>query len=135
MCVFCKIVAKEIPASILYEDESSIAFLDISQVTKGHTLIVPKNHVENLYNLSEQDATHLLLVASKLANVLRKTYQLEGLNMINNNGLLAGQTVNHFHIHLLPRYQVDELTIHFKQNEPNFVLLNQIKNEIQTNLK
>ena len=61
MCVFCKIVAKEIPASILYEDESSIAFLDISQVTKGHTLIVPKNHVENLYDLSEQDSTHLLL--------------------------------------------------------------------------
>lgn len=135
MCVFCKIVRKEIPASILYEDESSIAFLDISQVTKGHTLIIPKNHVENLYDLSKEDATHLLLVASKLANALRKTYQLDGLNMINNNGLLAGQTVNHFHIHLLPRYQVDGLTIHFKQNEPNFILLNQIKNEIQTNLK
>ncbi len=103
-CIFCKIVNGEIPSAKVYEDEHVLAFLDISQVTKGHTLVIPKVHKENLYELTPEMAKHIFSVIPKLANALKETYQPVGLNLVNNNGEKAGQSVFHFHAHLIPRY-------------------------------
>ncbi|MFD2508371.1 HIT family protein [Halalkalibacter alkalisediminis] len=103
-CVFCKIVNGEIPASKIYEDEHVLAFLDISQVTKGHTLVIPKNHHTDLFDLPQETSKHIYSVVPKLASAIKQTYNAEGLNMVNNNGEVAGQTVFHYHVHLIPRY-------------------------------
>lgn len=103
-CIFCKIVNGEIPASKVYEDEHVLAFLDISQVTKGHTLVIPKNHNENLYDLSEETARHLFAVIPKVTNSIKDQLKPEGLNLLSNTGEKAGQQVFHLHLHLIPRY-------------------------------
>lgn len=103
-CVFCKIVNGDIPAAKVFENENVLAFLDISQVTKGHTLVIPKVHKENLYELTPEIARNLFEVVPDIANALKTEYQPVGLNTINNNGEAAGQTVFHYHLHLIPRY-------------------------------
>lgn len=103
-CIFCKIVNGEIPSSKVYEDENVVAFLDISQVTQGHTLVIPKVHKENLYELTPEIAENIFSVVPKIANALKSTFNPIGLNLVNNNGEKAGQSVFHFHAHLIPRY-------------------------------
>lgn len=103
-CIFCKIVNGEIPAAKVFENEHVVAFLDISQVTKGHTLVIPKIHKENVYELTPEIAQNIFEVVPQLANGIKKAYQPIGLNVLNNNGEAAGQSVFHFHMHLLPRY-------------------------------
>lgn len=107
-CLFCKIIDGEIPSAKVYEDEEVYAFLDISQVTKGHTLIIPKKHYRNLYDMDEDVAATLYARVPKIAKALKKTYQPIGLNTLNNNEEPAGQTVFHLHIHLIPRYGKDD---------------------------
>lgn len=103
-CIFCKIAAGDIPSAKVYEDDDVLAFLDLSQVTKGHTLVIPKNHEENIYELSEETAQKLFKVIPKISNAIKTAYNPIGLNMLNNNGEAAGQSVFHYHLHLLPRY-------------------------------
>ncbi|PPA72404.1 HIT family protein [Jeotgalibacillus proteolyticus] len=103
-CIFCKIINGEIPSSKVYEDEHVLAFLDISQVTKGHTLVIPKAHHENVHELTPEIAGHLFSVVPGITKALKKTYNLKGLNLLNNNGEYAGQSVFHFHLHILPRH-------------------------------
>lgn len=110
MSIFEKIVKKEIPAYIIYEDDLTLAFLDISQATKGHTLVIPKKRFENVYELDDKTAGHLYKVVVKVSKALKKAFNLEGLNIVNNNGALAGQAVFHYHIHLIPRYPGDDYT-------------------------
>lgn len=109
MCIFCKIIEKEIPAHIVYEDNDVLAFLDISQVTKGHTLVIPKKHVQNIYEI-EEEATSLFKAVPKVARALRDTFKPIGLNMINNNDRPL-QSVFHFHVHLIPRYENDGMYV------------------------
>lgn len=103
-CIFCKIINGEIPAAKVYEDEHVVAFLDISQVTKGHTLVVPKVHMADLFELTPDAASQLFRTVPKIANAIKKQFSPVGLNVLNNNGEHAGQTVFHFHMHLIPRY-------------------------------
>lgn len=103
-CIFCKIVNGEIPAAKVFENEHVLAFLDISQVTKGHTLVIPKIHKENLFELTPEIARNVFEVIPTIANALKKEFEPVGLNTINNNGEKAGQSVFHFHLHLIPRY-------------------------------
>ncbi|MCR6097012.1 HIT family protein [Salipaludibacillus agaradhaerens] len=103
-CIFCKIVSGDIPSKKVYEDDHVLAFLDISQVTKGHTLVIPKTHEENIYELSSASAEHVFKAAPKVARAIKNAFLPEGINLLNNNGELAGQSVFHFHVHLLPRY-------------------------------
>jgi histidine triad (HIT) family protein len=103
-CIFCKIVNGEIPAAKVFENEHVMAFLDISQVTKGHTLVIPKVHKENLFELTPDIAKNLFESVPAIANALKEEYKPLGLNLVNNNGEQAGQTVYHFHMHLIPRY-------------------------------
>jgi histidine triad (HIT) family protein len=102
-CIFCKIIKGELPAAKVYEDEHVLAFLDISQVTKGHTLVIPKVHTENVFTLTPDMASRLFSVVPTIANALNKAFSPAGLNLLNNNGEAAGQTVFHYHLHLIPR--------------------------------
>ncbi|WP_050614240.1 HIT family protein [Bacillus testis] len=103
-CVFCGIINGDIPCSKVYEDEHVLAFLDLSQVTKGHTLVIPKVHKKNVYELTPEIAGHVFAAVPKIANAIKTEFNPIGMNVLNNNGEAAGQSVFHFHIHLLPRY-------------------------------
>ncbi|UNL85559.1 HIT family protein [Priestia koreensis] len=103
-CIFCKIINGEIPASKVFENEHVIAFLDISQVTKGHTLVIPKIHKKDVYELTPEIARNVFEVVPSIAQAIKKTYNPIGLNTLNNNGEKAGQSVFHYHMHLIPRY-------------------------------
>ncbi|MCD7034862.1 HIT family protein [Metabacillus sp. GX 13764] len=104
-CIFCSIVNGDIPGAKVYENEHVLAFLDISQVTKGHTLVIPKVHKENIYELTPEIARHVFEAVPEIANALKKKFNPDGMNILNNNGELAGQSVFHYHVHLLPRYE------------------------------
>ena len=104
-CIFCKIIAGEIPSYTIYEDEEFKVFLDISPASKGHALIVPKAHYANLYDIDEEVAARAMKLAKKLATRMTKVFGCEGFNLLQNNNETAGQTVFHFHMHLIPRYE------------------------------
>lgn len=111
MPIFEKIIKRELPAHIVYEDDLTIAFLDISQATKGHTLVIPKKRYENIFELDDEIAGHLYKVVVKVSKALKKAFDLKGLNVVNNNGTIAYQQVFHYHIHLIPRYEDDDYYI------------------------
>lgn len=102
-CIFCKITNGDIPSHRVYEDEHVLAFLDISQVTPGHTLVVPKHHVRNVYTLPEETAAHVFQAVPRIARALKEVTGASGMNLLANAEELAGQTVFHFHVHLIPR--------------------------------
>ena len=114
-CIFCKINNGEIPSYKLYEDDNVLAFLDITQGTKGHTLIIPKTHVKNVYELTEEQASNIFKVVPKLSNALKKAFNPIGLNIVNNNAKPL-QSVFHFHIHLIPRYENDGMILSTNNN-------------------
>ena len=112
-CIFCKIINKEIPSKIVYEDDLVIAILDLSQATYGHTLVMPKKHYANIYEIDDDTLAHLIKVVKKLAIKLKNKLHADGINILNNNDEAARQTVMHYHIHILPRYKNDDLNINF----------------------
>lgn len=120
MNIFKKIINREIESNIVYEDDLVIAFLDISQVTKGHTLVVPKKAYENIFELDDEIAGSLYQVVVKLSKAIKKALNPAGLNIVNNNGEIAGQSVFHYHIHIIPRYLDDNFTINWKNNSSNY---------------
>ncbi|TXC89883.1 HIT family protein [Metabacillus litoralis] len=103
-CIFCKIVNEEIPCAKVFENDHVVAFLDISQVTKGHTLVIPKVHKENIYELTPEIASKVFEVIPQISNAIKKQFNPVGLNLLNNNGEQAGQSVFHYHMHIVPRY-------------------------------
>jgi len=113
--IFTKIIKREIPANIIYEDDLVIAFLDISQATLGHTLVITKREYENIFELDDKISAHLYKVVVKLSKAINKAFNPSGLNILNNNGQVAGQTVFHYHIHIIPRYN---------ESDVNFTLTN-----------
>ena len=106
-CIFCKIIAGQIPSRTIYEDETFKVILDIEPATKGHALIIPKNHYEDLYDLGEEEAAKVFPLAQKVATKMTERLHCDGFNIIQNNGEVANQTVQHFHLHLIPRYVDD----------------------------
>ncbi|RJS61677.1 HIT family protein [Bacillus sp. PK3_68] len=137
-CIFCKIINGEIPSAKVYEDEEVYAFLDISQVTKGHTLLIPKNHKKNIFEFSPEEASRLFQRVPIVAEALKAAYNLEGLNILNNNGETAGQTVFHYHIHLIPRFgREDGFHPIFKVNDLNHTgeELQEIAKEISSHIQ
>lgn len=121
-CIFCKIINKEIPSYKVYEDAEIYAFLDITQTTKGHTLVIPKKHVQDIFALEEQLASQLFAKIPQIARGLEKALpEMAGLNLINNNKELAYQSVFHSHIHLIPRYSSeDDFSIRFGNNGESY---------------
>ncbi|MDN6639460.1 MAG: HIT family protein [Tetragenococcus sp.] len=114
-CIFCKIRDQEIPSYRVYEDDKVYAFLDMTQVTKGHTLLIPKKHVSDIFEYDDQLAVDLSTRIPKVARALQTAFpEMQGLNVINNNGEVAYQSVFHSHVHLIPRYgKEDDFSMHF----------------------
>lgn len=108
-CIFCKIINKEIPCYKIYEDELVLAFLDINPVVIGHTLVIPKKHFENIFEIEDEYLERIITVSKKISLKMKEVLGIEGINLYQANGLIAGQTVFHFHLHVLPREQGDDV--------------------------
>lgn len=121
-CIFCKIINQEIPSYKIYEDDKVYAFLDLSQATKGHTLVVPKRHVSDIFDYDQELAGAVFSRVPKIAHGLEKAFpDMKGLNILNNNRELAYQSVFHSHIHLVPRYATtDDFSIHFGNHQADY---------------
>lgn len=117
-CVFCKIVARRIPATIVHEDADTLAFMDIGQVNPGHVLVACKAHVENIFGLSETQAATVFRAAAKVARAVRAAFDPPGLSVYQANGKPAGQTVFHFHLHVLPRHDGDGMQLVWPVKNP-----------------
>lgn len=117
-CVFCRIVAKEIPATVVHEDEQTLAFMDIGQVNPGHVLVALKQHAENIFALDEAQAGAVFRSAAKVARAIRSAFEPQGLSVYQANGAAAGQTVLHLHIHLVPRYEADGMALTWPVKNP-----------------
>lgn len=116
-CIFCKIANGEIPSTTLYEDEDFRVILDLGPATRGHALLLPKNHFANLFALDDETAQKAILVAKKMAGKMKDALGADGFNLVQNNGEAAGQTVFHFHMHLIPRYKNDNAGILWEPGE------------------
>ncbi|CAM2830902.1 HIT family protein [Dellaglioa algida] len=137
-CIFCKIVANEIPSFTIYEDENIKAFLDISQTTPGHTLVIPKKHVTDIFEYDQALASDVFAKIPMIASAIKASNpDIQGMNIINNNGAIAYQSVFHSHFHLIPRYTIkDTFKISFKDNSKKYApdqlesMMSSIKNMI-----
>ena len=129
-CIFCKILAGEIPSTAVYEDDDFKAILDVNPAARGHVIILPKNHAANIYELPDEDASKIMVVAKKIATAIEKAYHCDGLNIVQNNGEAAGQTVKHFHMHLIPRYENDGQHILWNPGESTPEELEEIRKTI-----
>ena len=116
-CIFCKIANGEIPSTTLYEDEDFRVILDLGPASRGHALLLPKNHFANLFELDDETAQKAILVAKKMAGKMKAALGADGFNLVQNNGEAAGQTVFHFHMHLIPRYENDNAGILWEPGE------------------
>ena len=116
-CIFCKILAGEIPSTAVYEDDDFKAILDVNPAARGHVIILPKNHAANIYELPDEDASKIMIVAKKIATAIEKAYHCDGVNILQNNGEAAGQTVSHLHVHVIPRFKGDTVNIGWKQGD------------------
>ena len=109
-CIFCEIVRGHAEADILFEDEKVISFLDINPLNFGHTLVIPKKHYENFYDVSSEDLNSVINVAQIVSNGIKESLNTDGINIVVNNGKAAGQSVFHFHLHIIPRFYNDDIT-------------------------
>lgn len=132
-CIFCKIAGGEIPSKTIYEDEEFRVILDLGPAAKGHALILPKDHFANLYELPDETASRVMLLAKRMAAQITDKLQCDGFNLVQNNGEVAGQTVFHFHMHLIPRYKDDGQKIAWQPGKPSQEELEEIRNQIVGN--
>ena len=133
-CVFCRIVAKEIPATVVHEDEHTLAFMDIGQVNPGHVLVAVKKHAENIFALDEAQAAAVFRSAAKVARAIRGAFEPQGLSVYQANGAAAGQTVLHLHIHLVPRYEGDGMALTWPVKNPPREKLGEYAEKIRAKL-
>lgn len=129
-CIFCKIANGEIPANTIYEDDHFRVILDNGPATKGHALVLPKEHYEDLLSLPEEETAKAFQLAKKISGLLKDRLGADGVNVIQNNGAAAGQTVKHFHIHVIPRYQGDGQKILWEPTNPPAETLAQTRDQI-----
>ena len=117
-CVFCKLVAGQIPASIVYEDDATLAFMDLGQVNPGHVLVACKAHAASIYDLDDAQAAAVFRAVAKVARAVRAAFDPPGLSVYQANGRPAGQTVLHFHLHVLPRHEGDGMQLVWPVKNP-----------------
>lgn len=136
-CIFCDIAKGQAKASIVYEDDRSVAFMDLMPVTQGHLLIIPKAHVRNIYDCPPELTAHLMAITTQLAEPLRQATNCDGCNVFVANEAVAGQEIWHLHVHLIPRYQGDDFGFRFPSNYPQEASrdeLDQTASEVQNHL-
>ena len=133
-CIFCKIANGEIKSNVVYEDNDFIAILDLSPATKGHVLLIPKTHAANLLELTDDVASKVLPTAKKIISAQKEVLGFTNYNLIQNNGRIAGQTVDHYHLHLIPRYSIDEISLWAPhENDPS--VTKELAEEIRAHIK
>ena len=130
-CIFCKIAEGEIPSATLYEDDDFRVILDLGPASKGHALILPKEHYANLYEIPDELAAKAMKLAKKMASAMTKALGCDGFNLVQNNGEVAGQTVFHFHMHLIPRYEGDGAGITWNPG----TLTDEVRDEVVAKVK
>ena len=133
-CVFCKIVAGQIPSTRVFEDEHTVAFMDIGQVNPGHVLVTVKKHADNLYALDDAQAAAVARSCTRVARAIRDAFSPEGLSVYQANGKAAGQTVFHYHVHLLPRHAGDGMELTWPVKNPPRELLEDYAEKIRKQL-
>ena len=134
-CIFCKLANGVIPTNSLYEDDVVKVIFDAGPASSGHVLILPKEHFDNVYALDDDTAAHVFQVAVKVAKALKEGLNLEGLNIVQNNGEIAGQTVFHFHMHIIPRYKGDTVNVGWKPGEVTDEEIEKIKSLVCTRIR
>lgn len=134
-CIFCKLANGIIPTNSLYEDDVVKVIFDAGPASSGHVLILPKEHFDNVYSLDDDTAAHIFQVAVKVAKALKEGLNLEGLNIVQNNGEIAGQTVFHFHMHIIPRYKGDTINVGWKPGKVTDEEIEKIKSLVCPRLK
>jgi len=117
-CIFCKIAAGEIPAEVVDQDDNTVSFMDINPWTRGHALVIPRNHSRNLLEIGEQDLAHVMTAVKRLATRMRDRLGCDGVNVLNSSEPAAWQTVFHFHAHVIPRYEDDPLRLPGAPQQP-----------------
>jgi len=133
-CIFCKIVTGEIPATKVYEDSETLAFMDINPGNPGHTLVIPKKHIRNLFDMDPADGAALMRTVTKVAQAIQRALNPDGLNLHQANEPTAGQVVMHCHLHLLPRWEDDDVHELWHPKEGDMVEIQQIASRIQAEL-
>ncbi|MBQ7200430.1 MAG: HIT family protein [Eubacterium sp.] len=116
-CIFCKIIAGEIPSATVYEDDDVKAILDVNPAARGHVIVLPKKHASDVFSIPDEDLSKAICVAKKIAIAVKEAYKCDGVNILQNNGEAAGQTVFHLHIHVIPRFEGDTISVKWKQGE------------------
>ena len=131
-CIFCKIINKEIPSNIVYEDDEFLAFLDIAKATNGHTILIPKKHSKNFLECDNETLSKMIVVAKKIANNMKEKLNVPGFNILTNCNEVAGQTCFHFHIHIIPRYNdLDGFEPLFRENKNKELTPSEILSKIK----
>jgi len=126
-CIFCKIIEKSIPSKILFENDKNLAFLDIFPVSKGHTIVIPKNHYKNLEEIPNNALSELFEIVKKVSILIHKKLKVDGYNILQNNFRAAGQVVNHYHVHIIPRWNEDgKFKLYIPKKQAKEEELNQI---------
>jgi histidine triad (HIT) family protein len=134
-CIFCKIVAGEIPSFTLCEDERTLAFMDINPANDGHALVIPKRHARDLHEIADADAAAVIATARRVAGAVDRTVKPAGLNLVQCNGEAAGQSVFHFHMHVLPRATGDELKMNWGLTPGDMQAIGALAERIRENLE
>lgn len=134
-CVFCKIIKKEIPAFFLYEDKFVIAFLDINPLAAGHTLVVPKKHFVDIFDINKEMLKRIISVAQKVSQKMKRVLRVNGVNLVNFSGVYADQSVFHFHLHIIPREKGDNIDLDSWWQTKTKEIENQKLKEIASKLK
>ena len=130
-CIFCKIANGEIPSATIYENSDFRVILDVAPANRGHALIIPKEHFKDIFDIDAVTAGKLFSLATEVARAMKSVLHCDGMNIVQNNGIIAGQTVFHFHLHLIPRYEGDHVDLHWAQGETVPTELQELAKEIR----
>jgi histidine triad (HIT) family protein len=133
-CVFCAIVARKIPSTVVYENEKTLAFMDISPANNGHTLVIPKAHFRNLFDIDEATLLEVMKASFKVAQAVKKALQPDGMTLLQSNEKGASQTVFHYHLHLIPRWLGDGLPLPLRPTEGKISEIEEVAGKIRAEL-
>jgi len=133
-CIFCKIAAKEIKSEILFEDEKVFSFLDINPINYGHALVIPKNHFDNFLEVPPDELNGIIKTVQMVASAIKSGLNTDGINLVANNGRAAGQSVFHFHFHIIPRFYDDDFKFRLNLKKYEDGIMNEFAEKIRKNL-
>jgi histidine triad (HIT) family protein len=130
-CIFCKVLAGDLPSERIYEDEHTVAVMDINPWTRGHAVVIPRKHAENLFEIEDDELEHVAIAAKRVATTIRDRLDCDGVNLLQSNGAAAWQTIFHLHFHVIPRYEDDPLELPTRPKQASPEELAEVASEIR----